>query len=118
MFSILSVGSLNITTGKCKYFNVYDTWKDSTAEIYKDITRNYPGSDSVDKFKIVFTAGSGPIKNRDGSVPKVGDQRSFKDNQRGNPLFTGEFVDSCPIDKLKEVAATLGIKACIGYTYK
>lgn len=118
MFSILSIGSLNIGTGKSKYFNIYDTWKDSTAEIYKDVTKNYPGSNNPDKFKIVFTSGSTPIKNRDGSVPKAGDRRDFKDNQRMSPLFSGEFVDSCPIENLKEVTAKLGIKSCTAYTYK
>ena len=117
-YSILSVGSLNINTGKCKYFNIYDTWKDSTAEIYKDVTRNYPGSNNPDKFKIVFTSGSTAINNRDGSMPKAGDQRDFKDDQRGTPLFQGEFVESCLIGDLKTVAAKLGIKSCTGYTYK
>ena len=117
-YSILSVGSLNINTGKCKYFNIYDTWKDSTAEIYKDVTKNYPGSNNPDKFKIVFTSGSTAIANRDGSIPKAGDKRDFKDDQRGTPLFQGEFVESCLIGDLKTVAAKLGIKSCTGYTYK
>jgi hypothetical protein len=117
-YSILSLGSLNVNTGKSKYFNVYDEWKDSTAEIYKDVTKNYPGSNNPDKFKIVFTSGSLPIKNRDGSVPKAGDKRDFKDDQRGTPLFQGEFVESCPIGELKTVAGKLGIKSCTAYTYK
>ncbi len=113
-YSILSMGSLNINTGKCKYFNIYDTWDDSTAEIYKDVS----DGGGPDKFKIVFTAGSKPIRNNDKSEIKAGDRRDFKDDQRGNPLFRGEFVESCPIDDLKTVAAKLGIKSCIGYTYK
>jgi hypothetical protein len=117
-YSILSIGSLNINTGKSKYFNIYDTWKDSTAEIYKDVTRDYPGSNNPEKFKIVFTSGSAPIKNRDGSIPKAGDRRDFKDDQRGTPLFAGEFVDSCLIGDLKTVTGKLGIKTCTAYTYK
>lgn len=117
-YSILSIGSLNINTGKSKYFNIYDTYEDSTAEIYKDVSRNYPGSNNPDKFKIVFTSGSTAIKNRDGSMPKAGDIRDFKDDQKGTPLFQGEFSQSCLIDDLKTVAAKLGIKSCTGYTYK
>jgi hypothetical protein len=107
-YSILSMGSLNIKTGECKHFNVYKTF-DGTAEIYKD---------STDKFKIVFTAGSSPIKNRDKSDLKAGDRRAFKDDQRGTPLFVGSFVESCRVNQLQDVAAKLSIKSCIGYTYK
>jgi hypothetical protein len=117
-YSILSIGSVNINTGKSKYFNIYDEWTDSTCEIYKDVTRAISGEQSADKFKLVFTAGSTPIKNRDGSEPKVGDKRSFKDDQRGNPLFSGEFVGSCLIKDLKSFASKYGIKSATGYTYK
>jgi hypothetical protein len=117
-YSILSIGSVNINTGKSKYFNIYETWPDSTCEIYKDISRNFPGHTNPDKFKLVFTSGSQPIKNRDGSMPKAGDQRNFKDDQRGTPLFQGEFVDSCSMKDLKTCAAKYGIKSATGYTYK
>jgi len=117
-YSILSIGSVNINTGKCKYFNIYDTWKDSTCEIYKDISKNYPGSNNPDKYKLVFTSGSTPISNRDGSMPKAGDKRDFKDDQRGTPLFQGEFVDSCLIGDLKTCTSKYGIKSATGYTYK
>ena len=30
---ILPIGKVNLNTGKSKYFNVYDTWPDSTAEV-------------------------------------------------------------------------------------
>jgi len=113
MYSILSIGTVNISTGKSKYFNIYDTWKEHTVEIYKDKS---PGGS--DKYKLVFTSGSQPINNRDKSAPKAGDMRSFKDDQRGNPLFPGEFVDSCPIGDLKSIAAKYGIKSATGYTYK
>jgi hypothetical protein len=105
-YSVLSIGSLNINTGKSKYFNVYDTYDDSTAEIYKDVS----SGSSSDKFKIVFTSGN--------SVVKAGDKRAFKDDQRGTPLFVGDLVESCSINDLKTVAAKLGIKSCIAYTYK
>ena len=117
-FSIASLGTVNIGTGKSKYFNIYDTWEKGTFEIYKDVTRNAPGTNNPDKFKIVYTSGSAPIKNRDKTEPKAGDTRNFKDDQRGNPLFQGEFVDSCPIGDLKTCAAKYGIKSASGYTYK
>jgi hypothetical protein len=107
-YSVLSIGALNIDTGKCKYFNVYDEY-DGTAEIYKD---------STDKFKIVFTAGTKPVSNSDKTAPKKRDAREFKDDQRGTPLFVGFFEESCRVNKLKEVAGRLGIKSCIAYTYK
>ena len=32
-YSILPIGSVDLGSGECKYFNVYETWPDSTAEV-------------------------------------------------------------------------------------
>jgi len=39
-YSILSIGTINTSTGKSKYFNIYDTWDvdDTTVEIYTAIS--------------------------------------------------------------------------------
>ena len=105
LFQILSVGNINIASGKCKYFNIYETWPDSTAEIYQDTANG--------KYKLVFTSGKQPI----GDI-KEGGSRTFKDDQTGRFLFQGVFKTFCSVQDLKQCTAELGIKAAIGYTYK
>ena len=116
-YPILSIGTVNTSTGKSKFFNIYETWEgdDTTVEIYKDKSKWAPGmDDSKLPFKFVFTHGKNGIKNRDGSNLKAGDMRSFKDDQSGRPLFYGEFVDSILLKDLK----LYGIKSATGYVYK
>lgn len=105
-YPILSIGAVNVASGKSKYFNIYDTYggDDTTVEIYKNKS----------KLAFVLTSGVGPLSNSDGSKPKVGDMRSFKHDQTGRPLFFGEFVDSVLLKDLKNY----GIKSATGYVYK
>lgn len=110
-FSILPLGNVNINTGKCKYFDVYETWDDHSVELWDD-TRS-PG-----KYRLVFTSGVGPIQNKGGSEPKKDDVRPFNHDQTFKPLFVGKFITWCKLKDLKDVAAKMGIKSALGYTYK
>jgi hypothetical protein len=111
-FSILPLGSVNINTGKCKYFNIYDTWDDHSVEFWDD-TKS-PGN-----YKLVFTSGEGPILNKGGKdEPKKDDIRPFNHDQTFKPMFVGKFISWCKLKDLKDVAATMGIKSALGYTYK
>lgn len=99
---IASLGSVNLTTGSSKYFNIYKTWgEDSTYEVYKTNDGNY---------RIVATSGETPIHD-------PGNKVSFKADQTGRPLFEGTMIDWARGSKLKELASKYG-NSIIGYTYK
>ena len=98
---ILPVGKINLTTGKCKYFNVYDTWENSTAEVWEV---------SPGKYRLVFTAGDGPIF-------KIGTKAPFAHDQTGKHLFYGEMVDWATTKNLKDLIDIYG-NSISGYTYK
>ena len=96
-FSILSIGSLQIKTGKSKYFNVYDEWpgQDKTVEVYKE------SSPTPNMINLVITSGTSPIKNSNGKDPVEGDERSFINDQNRRPLFTAKFLGSIQLNDLK-----------------
>lgn len=100
-YSILPIGSVNIQTGECKYFNVYTTWPDSTAEVWKD----------GDNLKLVFTAGDKPLNN-------IGWRREFKHDQTGKFIGSWEMVEWVRVADLKELLRQFNKKSIIGYTYK
>jgi len=101
--SILPIGSVNIQTGESKYFNVYDTWPDSTAEVWKDEKGN---------LKLVFTAGSKPIHN-------IGWKGSFRHDQTwGNIGNNWEMVEWVTVPNLKELLRKFNKTSMRGYTYK
>ena len=99
--SIASLGRLNVKTGSSKYFNVYETWANATAEIHRT---------SKDTTVIIFTQGDKPIC-------EVGVARSFKSDQSWRHLFDAYMVESCPIADLSKVAAKYG-NSFTAYTYK
>ncbi|MCK9575498.1 MAG: hypothetical protein WC979_02020 [Candidatus Pacearchaeota archaeon] len=107
--AVASIGTLNLKTGSSKYFNVYETWPDGTAEIWAN--KDYNGN--IIKTIVVFTAGKKSMK-------PIGGTQSFKADQSDRPMFEGkplEIIDSCPNAKLPEFADKYG-KSLAAYTYK
>jgi len=99
---ILPIGKMNLKTGKSKYFNVYDEWKeDSTYEIYE------LNNGSI---RVVITSGTKPIAKPD-------EIRSFKHDQNGRPLFFGKMVDFAVGSQMKNKAAKYG-NSISAYVYK
>jgi hypothetical protein len=96
-FSVLSIGTLNINTGKSKFFNVYDEWSndDKTVEIYQET------NPTRGMIKLVITSGTKPIRNKNGKDPVEGDERSFANDQNGRPIFMGNFLGSISLKDLK-----------------
>jgi hypothetical protein len=101
---ILPLGSVNLTSGKNKYFNIYANWKDDngTIELWKD---------DNDKYKLVITSGSGPIF-------KIGNTNQFKHDQTGAFLFHAILIDWCNIGDASLLIRKYNIKSGPGYVYK
>jgi hypothetical protein len=96
-FPVLSIGILNINTGKSKFFNVYDEWSrdDKTVEIYRET------NPTLGMIKLVITSGTKPIRNKNGKDPVEGDERSFANDQNGRLIFRGNFLGSISLKDLK-----------------
>jgi hypothetical protein len=101
--AILPIGSVNIQTGESKYFNVYETWPDSTAEVWKD--------DDSGTLKLVFTSGDKPLHN-------IGWRAGFMHDQNHNFMFSGEMIEWVNVKNLKELMRRFNKKSMRGYTYK
>jgi hypothetical protein len=99
--SILPIGVVNLQTGSSKYFNVYETWDDSTGEIWKK---------QDGKYIIIFTSGKKPNANK-------GDKQSFQHDQTMRYLFDAEFIDFAFITNIKSKLSKYG-KSLNGYVYK
>jgi hypothetical protein len=102
---ILPIGPTNLVTGSCKYFNIYDTWgKDNgtTIELWKD---------ESGKYKLVITAGSGPIF-------KIGTKAVFDHDQTRKYLFMADLVDWVNIGDADLLVKKYNIKSVPGYVYK
>lgn len=100
--AILPLGKINLTTGKSKYFNVYETWgEDTTYEIHRT---------TDGKLKIVATSGTVPIA-------KMNKSHSFRHDQTNSRLFDATMIDSAVGSKLKDLVAKYG-NSISGYTYK
>jgi len=101
--SILPIGSVNIQTGESNHFNIYNTWPDSTAEVWKDEKDNY---------KLVFTAGSTPIHN-------IGWKSNFRHNSTWNEIGRDwEMVEWVNVKNLKELLRMYNKTSMRGYVYK
>lgn len=100
--SIASLGKVNLQTGKSIYFNIYDTWDNTTAEIW-EVLKN--GS-----IKIIFTSGDKPLA-------EINDIAYFKNDQTRRFLFKAKMLDYA---LLKDVPALIPLygKSLSGYTYK
>lgn len=101
--SIAPLGSVNIQTGESEHFNIYDTWTNSTAEVWK----NSKGSHIL-----VFTSDDKPLNN-------IGWTCNFENyyTQRsiGNNWTMVEWVK---LEDLKELLRIVNKSSLKGYTYK
>lgn len=99
---ILSIGSIKLTTGVSKYFNVYEEWgENSTYELWRTVDG---------KLKIVVTSGKAPLANIDMSHGFIGDQsRRF--------LFNAKLIDWATGSDLKRMAKVYG-SSIPAYVYK
>lgn len=109
---ILPIGSTNLASGKCKYFNIYETWgdgNDTTIEVWAvDLGRF---SEVTSKYRFVITAGDGPIY-------KIGTRAPFIHDQTGNHIFSGELVDWANIGDADLIMKKYNLKSALGYVYK
>jgi hypothetical protein len=100
--SILPIGSLDIGSGESRYFNVYETWPDSTAEVWETPEGRY---------RLIFTAGSPGLK--------IGQRRDFRHDQTWKRIGEGwKFIDYLPVKDLPELARVYGRNSYPAYTYK
>ena len=102
---VLSVGRVDLTTGECKYFNVYDNNPNGTAEVWKD---------GNDNFKVVLTSGT--------SNYKIGNRRLFLNDQTMRPISNSggrywQLEDYVPVKEMKELVRVYG-GSLPGYVYK
>ncbi len=101
--SILPLGKINLTSGKSKYFNVFETWgEDTTYELYK-----------TDDNKLKLVATSGKV-----AINKIGQEKSFRHDQTFKHMFRGEMIDSAVGTDLKKFAEKYNVKSITGATYK
>lgn len=92
---ILPVGWTSVKTGKCDFFNIYETWAGSTVEVFKD------GSG---KTRYVVTSGSSSLT--------PGERRSFCHDQTRRSYGSWTFTTAMPIERLKEKGTRSGFMYC------
>lgn len=55
---ILPIGATNLKTGKSKYFNIYQTWKDGVVQFWKVKTSEWSSKDSkynhYERWRVIF----------------------------------------------------------------
>ena len=99
---ILSLGSLNLKTGECTYFNVYETWGENTTYELWDMGGG--------KLRICATSGKEPIFD-------IGDGNLFIGDQSRRDLGHGILIDWATGSDLKHMAKKYGTRIP-AYTYK
>lgn len=100
--SILPIGWVDLGSGESKYFNVYETWPDSTAEVWET-----PDG----KYRLIFTAGTPSLK--------IGQTRDFRHDQTWKNIGRNwKFIDYLPVKDLLELVRVYGRAKFPGYTYK
>lgn len=101
---VLPIGWVDIGSGESRDLNVYKTWQDSTAEVWRTPEGNY---------RLIFTAGEPQLK--------IGQRRDFKHYYDWKPVSkTGawKFIDFLPVKDLMELARVYNKHKFPGYTYK
>ena len=99
---ILPCGSLNLTTGQNKYFNIHDPFQaNSTLEVWEV---------GYKVWKIVMTSGSNPIW-------QIGTKGFFSHDQTGRPIFDGTMVDYIEAPHSAQLIPLYG-KSLSMYVYK
>jgi len=109
---VLPLGSTNLVTGKCDYFNIYDTWGNgdgTTIELWRAFKSGPGVADGA--WKLVFTSGSKAITG-------IGDAEPFVHDQTQRDLFYGELVDWANIGDADLLVRKYGVKSASGYVYK
>lgn len=100
--AILPCGSINLQTGKNKYFSIRDQYQtNSTLEVWQDMSGTC---------RIVITSGSTPIY-------PIGTKGYFAHDQTGRDLFSGTLVDYIEAPH-SEVLIPLYGKSLSCYVYK
>jgi len=108
--AILGIGKVNLKTGRCKYFNIFETW-DGTVEVWRlHHPHGYLDTESKPEFRLVFTAGENPMFANNVRADFHQDQ-----TRRRLPPMTK--VDSCRVKDMATLIATYGNKIP-GFTYK
>jgi hypothetical protein len=100
--SILPIGWVDIGSGESKYFNIYETWPDSIAELW--VT-------SDGKHRLIFTSGEPRLK--------IGQTADFRHDQTWKEIGRyWKFIDYLPVKDLMELVRVYGKNKFPGYTYK
>lgn len=102
--AILPIGTVNLKTGECQYFNIYEEWgeDEGIGEIWKNESGN---------LRMIFTYG--------GSEYSGGERKEFKHDQQGYSMGTWAFIKSVPLKELKEKAnEVMKTGKITGYVYK
>lgn len=138
---ILPIGKVNLRTGECKYFNVYDTWDDnSTVEVWRD-------NKGVDTSRLQNVEPKAPMGSGIGKLlrgkPKeeidtamrkffnyklvftsgtrpqygIGAKKTFYHDQNGSIMGDWEMVDYVPLKHMRELILPYGGNIS-GYVYK
>lgn len=98
--AILPLGSVNLQTGSCKYFNIYTTYKGGSVEVWETQNR---------KKVLVFTAGK--------SNETPGKYQQFYHDQSFRIFGIWKFIESTANSDMKSLILKYG-KVLSGYTYK
>lgn len=102
-----SLGVVNLKTGKCKYFNIYQQWGSEddggTVEVWQVIDRFGDGSD---KFKLVF--GAGHTSHSNGQI------NLFKSS--GKNLGEMKFIKQVSLKNMQSLIPKYG-STLLGYAY-
>jgi len=139
---ILPLGKVDLRTGKCEYFNVYDTWGDhpTTVEVWRDNKNVDTSHLDVSKEPSLPTGGIASLLKpkpkeeielnkrkffnyklvfTSGSTPihQIGDREEFRHDQSGSHIGTWEMVDYVPLEHMRELILPYGGHLS-GYTYK
>jgi hypothetical protein len=104
--SIASLGSVNIQTGKSRYFNVYETWRedDTVVEVWK--------KDENGSLILVFGSGTKPMVD-------IGGTATFRDYNSGREItYHSTLIEWVLMKDLKELLRIYNKKSFTGYTYK
>lgn len=102
-----SLGKVNLKTGNCKYFNIYDIWgEDTTYEIYE--LKNWKSGKN--EYRIFATSGTKPLR-------KIGELIDLISLNGVKRPFNGKMVDFAVGSNLKKLAEKYGT-SLTGYTYK
>jgi len=138
---VLPLGKVDLRTGKCEHFNVYDTWNnEGTVEVWRDnkgmntshldVSNQKVASTGIASllkpkskeeielkmrqyfnYKLVFTSGNTPLH-------EIGEKDNFVHDQNGNMIGRNwEMVDYVPLKHMRELILPYGGHLS-GYCYK